>query len=144
MSLKLGKSFVDALRSNNTLCTLLGATGRPLTGARIFAVARSNDEEAADIIPYIVMIPEGINTDSTKDEYEYGDTATISLLCVASSFADLITLTEMVRDTIEQKLDGTTEYVIDDYQFSANAVQMDPDKPCYFQTLTYLCHTQKL
>lgn len=143
MSLKTGKAFIDALRSNDDLMRTLGAKGKPLSGARLFSVARSAEDDQQDKIPYVIMMPKGITTNGTKDDYDFSETATIDLLVVAKSFPDLVELTQTVRDTVEQKLESGDDFIIDDWTFSADAVQMDNNKPCYFQTLTYQCNTQK-
>jgi len=148
MSLTLGKAFITALRASDTLQQLLGATkpsgASAYSGARIYAVGRTNDQEREDAIPYLIMMPEGINTDGTKDDYEQTDSATIALLCVATTFEQLITLTGLVRGTIHDHLGDTSDTEVCDYTFSASAVQYDPDKPCFFQTLTYVVSTQSI
>lgn len=146
MSLRVGKAFIKALRTNEALMRRLGGQGNPPTGARVFPVARCAEDEEADTVPYIILIPEGINAEGTKDRYEDGDTAQVSLLVVAKTYNELCDLAQSVRDTLASELQAASEgesFRIDDYTFSANAVQMDIEKPCYFQTLTYQVNTQE-
>ena len=148
MSLRIGKTFVEALRQSDDLARLLGAredTEHRLVGARIFAVARQTQDEQEDRIPYVIMMPEGISASASKDDYEETDLATVSLLCVADTYQALISLTEQVRETVAVRLQDAAQaedFRIDDYSFAASAVSYDADKPCYFQTLTYQCATQ--
>lgn len=142
MSLKVGKAVIAALRSNRDLLTKLGGTGSTLSGARIFAVARSTEDDNLDKIPYVVIIPRGVNTDGTKDGYEGLDVATIDVLCVDSTYSDLVDLTEMVRETLPHMDEEQDGYIINDYSFSAGEVFYDMSKPCYYQTLTYQISTQ--
>lgn len=151
MSLRIGKAFVRTLRSSEPLMRLLGAkedSESRLVGARLFAVARPTQDEAEDRIPYVIMMPDGITTQGSKDGYENADTATVRILCVADTYEALIDLASLVRSTLADGLcyhdDAfyeTDDFVIDDYTFSASAVSYDADKPCYFQTLTYQCFT---
>ena len=142
MSLKLGRAFIDAIESNPELLVTLGADPETLQGARLFAVARTDEDEAEDLLPYVVMMPNGVTTQGSKDDYDQTDTATIDLLIVAETFDALIDLATDVRQTVEQNLCDDPEFRIDDWTFSANAVTYDDKRPCFFQTLTYMCNTQ--
>ncbi|MBQ6984592.1 MAG: hypothetical protein IJQ20_06645 [Paludibacteraceae bacterium] len=142
MSLKLGRAFNAALESNPKLLVTLGADPDTLQGARIFSVARTDEDEQEDKMPYVVMMPNGVTSQGTKDEYDQTDSATIGLLVAAGTFDELINLADIVRKTIENNLCDDPEFTIDDWTFSADAVQFDNKKPCFFQTLTYICNTQ--
>lgn len=145
MSLRIGSAFLAALRANADLQTMLGgmaaADDETYTGARIFYVARMEADELQDRIPYIVVMPKGITTQGNKDDYDAEEVATVEVLCVATDGESLVELAEMVKTTIDDSLQGDETYRIDDFAFSASAVQFDPDKPCFFQTLTYQCST---
>lgn len=145
MSLKLAKAFVGAIRNNEALLRTLGAKGNPLSGARIFTASRPETEDKADKLPYIIVMPQGINTRGNKDEYDCGDNATVDVLVVGTADPnEFVNLAQTVRDTIEDNLTGDNDFTIDDYTFSASPLMYDEKKPCYFQTLTYNVNTQKI
>jgi len=143
MSLQIGKAFISALRSNSDLLRVLGGQGKNLDGARIFSVARPQEDENKDKIPYLIIQPQGLTAQTDKDGYEEGDNDTVSILIVAAEYEDLINLSQMVRDTIAAMLveehDG---FQIDDYALSVGPTQMDVQKPCYFHEFTYQTNTQ--
>lgn len=140
MSLEIGKFFIKALNANSALVSA--------AGGRIFPVARTTEDEQLDKIPYIIMQPEGLtNEGQSKDDAE-GDTdlCNVSLLVCSSSYQDLVTLTQSVRQTIHEAFlngisDVTWSFAIDGYDFSADAVNYDPQKPCHWQTLRYTIYT---
>lgn len=140
MSLEVGKFFIKALKANTALNTAIGG--------RLFPVARSSEDEALDRIPYIIMEPSGVtNQEDSKDDAESQyDSATINLLVVSDTYANLVSLTEQVRNIIRSAAethlsDNTWNFELVDYNFSADQVQYDPVKPCYYQTLSYVCST---
>jgi len=143
MSLQIGKAFISALRSNSDLLRVLGGQGKNLDGARIFSVARPQEDENKDKIPYLIIQPQGLTAQTDKDGYEEGDNDTVSILIVAAEYEDLINLSQMVRDTIATMLveehDG---FQIDDYSLTVGPTQMDVQKPCYFHEFTYQTNTQ--
>jgi len=143
MSLQIGKAFISALRSNSDLLRVLGGQGKNLDGARIFSVARPQEDENKDKIPYLIIQPQGLTAQTDKDGYEEGDNDTVSILIVAAEYEDLINLSQMVRDTIAAMLveehDG---FQIDDYSLTVGPTQMDVQKPCYFHEFTYQTNTQ--
>jgi hypothetical protein len=57
---------------------------------------------------------------------------------VAKTIGQLHDLTQMVRDTIKAYLIAN-ETAINDYQFSADPIWYDGQKPCYHQLLKYHC-----
>ena len=149
MSLTLSKAFIAALRTNDELMRQLGAKLKDgtLQGARLFTVARPTVDEEKDKIPYIIIMPQGINSDGSEDDYEETDTCVINLLVVASEFATgstpgLVDLAEEVRTTIREHLSDYEGVEINDYTFAASEVQYDDKKPCYWQILTYTVNTQ--
>ena len=56
MSLKIASAFISALRSNDELLSILGGQGDKKEGARIFTVARPQEDEGKDKIPYLIDI----------------------------------------------------------------------------------------
>lgn len=148
MSLKLGKLFVEKLRDNESLMEALGATrqGDELKGARVFMVGRPSEDEDQDKIPYLVLMPAGITSDSDKDACETTDSATMDIMVVANDYPSLVDLTESVRNTLWDLPGDYTDrgylFIVDDYSFTAGPVLFDQSKPCYYQTLTYVVTTQ--
>lgn len=143
MSLAIDTIFIEALSENSELMERLGQTDDSL--ARIYGTAIPlPDEDALNAdVPYIIVGFDGLTNDSkTKDEPYEGeyDQVSISVEITANNLNELHELTQTVRDTI---LNFLREYEtpIADYQFSAQAIQYDSIKPCYWQVLNYLCDT---
>lgn len=127
------KLFYDALREDTYI---LGATQ-----GRIYNTVYPEVETGDDKIPYIIIAHEGVqNQSESKDQPGEGsvDIETISVLIVAGDREPLADLTWQVRDCIKEASAGWDIY---DYTFSAGPVQYDYDKPCHFQTMTYVCET---
>ena len=139
--MRLAKAFITSIRGSEDLNTMLGAVDGK--GARVYTVARPEADENADRIPYLIVLPEGTTRDDNKDGYT-GEQCTISILCVASTFLELVELTELVQEAVEGTAAQQDGYYLDDFAFRANGVQMDMEKPCYYQTLTYIVNIQKL
>lgn len=151
MSLQIGKAFISALRSNTELLLVLGGDSKG-EGARIFSVARPQEDENKDKIPYIIVQPNGLTTEGDKDGYEEGDTDTVSILIVAAHYTTvahngkieigLVELSQMVRDTLASMLTDDIDGIqIFDYTLSVGPTQMDVTKPCYFHEFTYQTNT---
>lgn len=100
------------------------------------------DEEADNVpVPYIIVTFNGLNNiDETKDDmYESDyDSVNIGIEVIGKTLGHLHDLTEMVRNVIHQYF-VQNETPVEGYQFSAQAVQFDSDKPCYWQVLNYQC-----
>jgi hypothetical protein len=144
MSLSTDRFFFKALTSDSNVAAAVGT--------RIANPALTYEQEDKWSLPYLVIMLEGVvNQPETKDERGESDddTANVSILCVASTRDALSALTETVRTAVrdayreEQDWDAMG-FEIKDYQFSAENVQLDPDKPCVFQTLRYACDVQNL
>ena len=140
MSLSVGKFFVKAIKDHTSFYNSIGG--------RLFPVARTSEDEALDKIPYIIMRPvKVVNENGTKDMIASpDDTATIELDLVAQSYSDLVDMAEQVRGIIEEayldELDVESwPFILEGYDFSADEVLYDPSKPCYYQTLRYMCQT---
>lgn len=104
------------------------------------------DEDAENVpVPYIIVTFNGLNNEgTTKDDPFEGDTdvVQIGVEVTAVNREQLAELTQLVRSTIHDYLTEDVDderQTIDDYQLSAEAVQYDSMKPCYWQTLRYQC-----
>ena len=145
MSLKTDIIFVRALRSNDELMEQLPAGDVYNT---TIAMPEQDAENAP--LPYIIVTYDGMqNLDTDKDSPFEGDTdrVQIGIEVASESRPQLATLTEQIRTTVREffeNLDSSDE----DYDlvplsvdFSAQAVQYDEWKPCYWQVLQYQCET---
>ena len=149
MSLATDSIFTTALQSNSDLMATLGYVAPTLTDkgkpARLYGTAIPLPDEDADNVPvpYVIVTFDGLNNDAgTKDdryESEY-DRVNIGIEVVGKTLKDLHDLTQMVRDTILTYF-RATETAVEDYTFTADAIQYDSLKPCYWQTLRYQCDT---
>lgn len=149
MSLATDSIFVSALQSNSDLLEKLteyidddGNIQYDET-PRLYGTAIGlPDDDAENVpVPYVIVTFDGLTNDQgTKDDrYESDyDTVNIGVEVTAKTLDDLHDLTQMVRDTILSYL-RTTDTAIQDYQFTAQQIQYDSLKPCYWQVLTYQC-----
>lgn len=145
MSLITDKVFYNALRSNAELTATVGG--------RIYstAIPVPDDDLANEPLPYLIISFDGLqNEGHTKDNSFEGDNdkVTISIEIAAESRDALGEITESVRQTIIEYFEDTDshawddyQYVPDEYDFTASGIQYDPDKPCYWQVLQYVCDT---
>ena len=146
MSLQTDIIFVRAIRSNQELVAEL-----PAGDVYNTAIALPEEDAMNAPVPYIIVSYDGMQNDqSTKDSYE-GDTdqVTITIEVAAETRDQLCNIMEAIRSTVltffeSMQADPTEEgfpLLPLDYQLSASAVQFDSMKPCYWQTLTYVCDT---
>lgn len=152
MSLATDSIFTTALQSNSDLMATLGYVAPTLTDkgkpARLYGTAIPLPDEDADNVPvpYIIVTFDGLNNDAgTKDdryESEY-DRVNIGIEVVGKTLEDLHGLTQMVRDTVLAYFRANHTNV-EDYTFSADTIQYDSLKPCYWQTLRYQCEFYNL
>ena len=152
MSLATDSIFTTALQSNSDLMATLGYVAPTLTDkgkpARLYGTAIPLPDEDLDNVPvpYVIVTFDGLNNDTgTKDdryESEY-DRVNIGIEVVGETLKDLHDLTQMVRDTILTYF-RATETSVEDYTFTADAIQFDSMKPCYWQTLRYQCDVYNL
>ena len=145
MSLKTDIIFVRALRSNDELMEQLPAGDVYNT---TIAMPEQDAENAP--LPYIIVTYDGMqNLDTDKDSPFEGDTdrVQIGIEVAAESRPQLASLTEQILTTVREffeNLDSSDEdydLVPLDVDFSAQAVQYDEWKPCYWQVLQYQCDT---
>ena len=149
MSLSCDRFFVAAITQDEELMNEIGG--------RIFDPARDSAAEEADVVPYIIVSLDSVqNIDMSKDDV-YGsmhDEANVSVLVVADDRESLAHLTEKTRRVInkalvsseeeEEQTQATFGFSIYDSSFSASKVELDIDKPCCYQTLSYICKTENV
>ena len=149
MSLSCDRFFVSAITQDEELMNEIGG--------RIFDPARDSAAEEADVVPYIIVSLDSVqNIDMSKDDV-YGsmhDEANVSVLVVADDRESLAHLTEKTRRVInkalvsseeeEEETQATFGFSIYDSSFSASKVELDIDKPCCYQTLSYICKTENV
>lgn len=137
MSLATDSIFVKAIQSDASLMQKIGG--------RLYGTAIGLPDEEADNVPvpYIIVTFDGLTNDQgTKDDrYESRyDKVEIGVDVTAQTLDELHNLTETVRDTILSYLRSRTT-AVDDYLFTAEGIQYDSMKPCYWQVLRYQCYT---
>lgn len=137
MSLATDCIFVKAIQSDASLMQKIGG--------RLYGTAIGLPDEEADNVPvpYIIVTFDGLTNDQgTKDDrYESRyDKVEIGVDVTAQTLDELHNLTETVRDTILSYLRSRTT-AVDDYLFTAEGIQYDSMKPCYWQVLRYQCDT---
>ena len=145
MSLRTDIIFVKALQSNTALIESLPAKGIYNTSITLPDVELLNAP-----VPFIIVrMTDGNNDASNKDESFEGesDTVNIEVALCAESREELGDMAETVRKTIREYFeqadptDEDYELVPVDYQFGFSGITYDPDKPCFYQFLTYQCDT---
>ena len=149
MSLSCDRFFVAAITQDEELMNEIGG--------RIFDPARDSAAEEADVVPYIIVSLDSVqNMYMSKDDvYEsMHDEANVSVLVVADDRESLAHLTEKTRRVINKALISSEEeaeetqatfgFSIYDSSFSASKVELDIDKPCCYQTLSYICKTENV
>jgi hypothetical protein len=145
MSLQTDIIFVKALRANADLMAHLAA-------GDVYNTATALPDEDLDNapLPYAIVTFDGLNNDiDTKDDpFESdSDSVNISIEIAAKTRNELGQLAEAIRRQVHQYFinadptDEDYELIPHDYQFSAQAVNYDSMKPCYWQVLTYQCDT---
>jgi hypothetical protein len=145
MSLLTDIIFVKALRADETLMAKLAAGDVYNT-----TIALPDEDLDNAPLPYVIVSFDGLTNDiDTKDDpYESdSDAVNISIEIAARTRSELGQLAEAVRHQVHQYFldadptDEDADLIPHDYQFSAQAVNYDSLKPCYWQVLTYQCDT---
>ena len=145
MSLQTDIIFVKALRADEELMAKLAAGDVYNT-----AIALPDEDLDNAPLPYVIVSFDGLTNDvETKDDPYEGDSdaVTISIEVAARTRTELGQLTEAVRHQVhdffvnDDQTDDDSDLVPLDYQFSAQAVNYDQMKPCYWQVLSYQCDT---
>lgn len=135
MGLATDSIFVAALSASEDIMEAVGG--------RIYGTAIPLPDEDAENVtpPFIIVTLDSLqNGDQTKDDRYEGsyDKVAICIEVVAGKLGGLHDLTQMVRDVILEYF-RTNDTPVVDYDFSAQAIQYDGDKPCYWQVLIYQC-----
>lgn len=145
MSLQTDIIFVKALRANADLMAQLAAGDVYNT-----AIALPDEDLDNAPLPYAIVTFDGLTNDiDTKDDpFESdSDSVNISIEIAARTRKELGQLAEAIRRQVHQYFinadptDEDADLIPHDYQFSAQAVNYDSMKPCYWQVLTYQCDT---
>ena len=148
MSLQTDIIFVKALRANADLMKQLAAGDVYNT-----AIALPDEDLDNAPLPYFIVSFDGLTNDvETKDDPYEGDSdnVTISIEIAAKTRIELGQLAEAVRHQVHDYFveadptDDDFNLVPLDYQFSAQQVNYDQMKPCYWQVLTYQCDTKSI
>lgn len=148
MSLQTDIIFVKALRANADLMKQLAAGDVYNT-----AIALPDEDLDNAPLPYFIVSFDGLTNDvETKDDPYEGDSdnVTISIEIAAKTRTELGQLAEAVRHQVHDYFveadptDDDFNLVPLDYQFSAQQVNYDQMKPCYWQVLSYQCDTKSI
>ena len=148
MSLQTDIIFVKALRANADLMKQLAAGDVYNT-----AIALPDEDLDNAPLPYVIVSFDGLTNDvETKDDPYEGDSdnVTISIEIAAKTRPELGQLADDVRRQVHQYFvdadptDEDADMIPLDYQFSAQQVNYDQMKPCYWQVLTYQCDTKSI
>jgi hypothetical protein len=140
MSLATDSIFIAAITSDSDIMERVGG--------RLYPTAIPlPDEGAGNVdVPYIIVTFDGLNNDGTTKDEDYetdNDEVTISVEVTAENRAALAELAQTVRtcirDYMREQHAEDDYFPIEDYQFTAEAVNFDALKPCYWQTLRYVC-----
>lgn len=146
MGLDLDSLFIKHLQKD----TAIGA----IVDDRIYDTSIELPDSELDNVPlpYIIVSLDGVrNGDSGKDFEAEGDEdlVDISIDVVASTREQLADLAQLVRTCIFAEVghpdvswSDFNEYPTQ-YDFNASAIQYDPTKPCYWQTLSYHCTVKR-
>ena len=148
MSLQTDIIFVKALRADEELMAKLAAGDVYNT-----AIALPDEDLDNAPLPFVIVSFDGLTNDiDTKDDpYESdSDAVNISIEIAARTRTELGQLAEAVRRQVHQYFvdadptDEDADLIPHDYQFSAQAVNYDSMKPCYWQVLSHQCDTNAL
>ena len=143
MSLLQDVIFVKALRADSQLMAML-----PAGDVYNTAIGLPDEELDNAPIPYIIVNFDGLTNDvETKDDPFEGDTdnVQIGIEIAARTRIELGQIADRIRKAVHNYFfnadenDDDFDLVPADYTFSAQAVNYDPLKPCYWQILNYQC-----
>jgi hypothetical protein len=138
-SLATDSIFIAALNADASLMQKIGG--------RLYSTAIPLPDEEADNVPvpYIIVTFDGLNNDaqSKDDPYEGDyDSVQVGIEITAENREALAELTQQVRDIVHsyfRSYVGDERDAVEGYQLSAEPVQYDSMKPCFWQTLRYQC-----
>lgn len=109
----------------------------------IFSTAVPVPDEDLDNVPlpYVIVTYDGMTQDTdTKDQSGFesdSDINTCRVEVVAESRESLAELISDARRAIRKFFEDEDGLSVEDYTISAGPVDYDPQKPCYYQDLTY-------
>ena len=141
MSLATETIFIKALSENQELMHRLGQNAKNLPRLYSTAIPIPDEDFMNAPVPYVIVSFDGLTNDSqTKDEPYEGiyDQVSIGIEVAGKNIGELHILTQMVRDTILSYM-RENDTPIEDYQFSAQSINYDSIKQCYWQVLSYVC-----
>ena len=135
MGLATDSIFIAALSESEDIMEAVGG--------RIYGTAIPLPDEDAENapVPYIIVTFDSLqNGEMTKDDLYEGteDKVQVSIEVVGQTLGQLHNLTQMVRDVILSYFRSNAT-AVEDYTFSAQGIQYDSMKPCYWQVLYYQC-----
>lgn len=150
MSLQTDMVFFRAMKESRELSEMVGE--------QIFNTAIPGTDSDVDNVevPYIVVKYDGMNNeDATKDDPYEGDTdiVNIGVEIAARSREGLADIADAVRRAVssfcqnydyEEDDDGIADEIPEGFTLSAQAVQYDPWKPCFWQVLSWRCETKRI
>ena len=152
MGLSTDSIFISAISSDSELLATLGYVAPTQSSAgstaRIYSAAIPLPDEDLDNVPlpYVIVTFDGLNNDETTkdDPFESeNDVVSIGIEVAAENRKALAELTQSIRTVVHEymvtQLSSDEDFPIEDYRFSADAVQFDSLKPCFWQTLRYQC-----
>jgi hypothetical protein len=136
MSLATDSIFIAALSQSEDVMEVISG--------RLYGTAIPMPDEDADNVPapYVIVSFNGLTNDSqTKDCPYEGDTDSvqIGIEVTADSLGQLHDLTQLIREVVLDYMENLDDNPVTDYQFSAQPIVYDPEKPCYWQVLNYQC-----
>lgn len=148
MSLLTDIIFVKALRSSSSLISQLPA-------GDIYNTAITAPDEDLDNapLPYVIVTFDDLQTISETKDDDYDsdeDLVHIGITVAAKTREQLGTLMPLIRSAIAgyfrdnygSSADADFVLIPESTTMSASAIQYDPLKPCFWQTLTYACDTK--
>ena len=147
MSLQTDIIFVKALRANADLMAQLDAGDVYNTAIALPAEDADNTQP-----PYVIVTFDGLTTDGQSKDNDFeadSDRVQIGIEIAATTRHQLGTWATAIRQTLRdyfnehQDDDSDEDYALIpiDITLSAQPVQYDSLKPCYWQVLTYQCDT---
>ena len=147
MSLLTDIIFVKAIRSNTDIISQL-----PAGDVYNTAIALPDEEAENAPLPYIIVSFDGLNNqDDTKDDAFESESDSVQIgitICTGEreelgemAVAVHTTIREYFREHYGDTTDEDFALIPNDITLSAQGVQYDNMKPCFWQVLNYQCDT---
>lgn len=139
MSLATDSIFIAAIKASQNIMSQIGG--------RLYSTSIPLPDEDVDNVPvpYVIVTFDGLNNEQTTkdDPFESeDDKVNIGIEVCAKNRAELSLLAKRIRSQVHSYMVSMLQNenpAITDYVMSADAVQYDSMKPCYWQTLRYVC-----